>query len=207
MKKLSIIFIFLFAVTIHAQSSVAGYIGVGRSAFDFDDFQMKPENQAGNVPIGIQITLGDGMLQFGADASFSAVPFAFEVEQSGNKVGEVQITQLFLGGFLRVNIGNEAIQPYAKAGGGAYMGKLKWEPEAAYKSFAPADEEDFKTAFGFYLAAGVDFKIGKTIAIFAEIPYHFVKRKLDLEDVDDDDNPSFTANNFSVNAGIRILFK
>lgn len=59
----------------------------------------------------------------------------------------------------------------------------------------------------FYLAAGVDFKIGKTIAIFAEIPYHFVKRKLDLEDVDDDDNSSFTANNFSVNAGIRILFK
>lgn len=207
MKKFTVLLLLLGSISLYAQSSIAGYIGFGSSAFDFEDFELDPEDQAGFVPAGIQITLGDGMLQFGGEVSYAVVPFTFEYEANGNKVGELQITQLFAGGFLRVNIGNEAIQPYAKAGGGAYMGKLKWEPEDAYAMYAPAEEEDFKTAFGFYIAAGVDIKIGKTLAIFGEIPFHVVSRKLDVEGVDDEDIDSFTANHWAVLAGVRILFK
>lgn len=208
MKKLTTLFILLGAISLYAQSSVGGYIGFGYSAFGLDDFSMDTENQAGYVPAGIQITLGDGMLQFGAELSYSVVPFTFDVEYTGRKVGETQITQLFAGGFLRVNIGNEAIQPYAKAGGGAYMGKLKWEPEEQYTSyFGESADQDFKTAWGFYIAAGVDIKLTKTLAIFGEIPFHVVKRKLDVEDAQGNEPDSFSANNWAILGGVRILFK
>lgn len=207
MKKITILMLLVSALAVHAQSSVGGYIGFGRSAFSFEDFTIDPDAQAGYVPIGVQITLGDGMLQFGAEASYSAVPFKFEYEESGRKVGDISVTQLFLGGFLRINIGNEAIQPYVKAGGGAYMGKLKWEPEKAFEAMAPEDEMDFKTAFGFYGSVGIDIKLGKTLAIFGEIPFHIVSRKLDIEGVDDDDIDPITANNYALIAGVRILFK
>ena len=206
MKKLTILFLLLGAISLYAQSSVGGYIGFGYSSFGLDDISMDTEGQAGYVPAGIQITLGDGMLQFGGELSYSVVPFTFDVEYTGRKIGESQITQFFAGGFLRVNIGNEAIQPYAKAGGGAYMGKLKWEPEEQYASaFGEGTEEDFKTAFGFYIAAGVDIKLNKTLAIFGEVPFHVVKRKLDVEG--DAGDESFTANNWAIIGGIRILFK
>lgn len=79
-EKITILMLLVSALAVHAQSSVGGYIGFGRSAFSFEDFTIDPDAQAGYVPIGVQITLGDGMLQFGAEASYSAVPFKFEYE-------------------------------------------------------------------------------------------------------------------------------
>ncbi len=205
MKKLLPFLVILITISVQAQSSVAAYIGVGQSAFDLDETGViSTEDQAAYLPIGAQITLGEGMLQFGADLSYSAIPFTFEFQQNGVKVAEIKIDQLFAGGFLRVNIGNEAIQPYVKAGGGAYMGKLKIEPEEGQNTGNQETEYDFETAFGFYGAVGLDIKLGKTLAIFGELPLHIVKRKLDIEN---QDTESFTANNWSLNAGIRILFK
>jgi len=202
MKRLTILFLLLGTISLYAQSSVAGYVGAGYSSFGLDDFSLNTDDQAGFVPVGIQITLGDGMLQFGGEVFYAMVPFTFENKLNGVKTGEFQFTELFAGGFLRINIGNEAIQPYAKVGGGAYMGKLKWEPEKAYSRLYPEGDEDFKTAYGFYVAAGLDIKINKTLAIFGELPFHVVKRKLDVDGAE-----SFSANHWAIIAGIRILFK
>ncbi len=44
------------------------------------------------------------------------------------------------------------------------------------------DEEiDIKTAFGFNIGAGADFKIGSSSVLFAEFVYHIVSREVDAK--------------------------
>lgn len=203
MRKLSFLFLFIFITSIYGQSSSLGiYAGYGMSAFSDDFFFDLVENeQAGYIPIGAQITIGKGTFQFGAEASYSIVPFTWEVEESGEKVGEIKVTQLFAGAFARANIKmkNEKLLPYVKAGGGAYMGKIIAEPVDGEEV-----DHDFKTAFGFYGALGIDFKLNPTSAIFVEIPFHVVSREPDIEGVEFD---AEGANNYAVLVGFRYLFR
>jgi len=192
MKKFFLVLgvIFFFAGTQLAVSQVIGVQG-GLHVSDYED-QDTPSNGVGlGVSVGFKPI---PLIETGVEFQMLLTPFTDEVEAFGAKYTS-EITQNLLGAYVRVKLPLVIINPYAKVGAGMYMGK--WKQTIEIGGDKDTDEVDFKSAFGFNAAVGMEFLLG----IYAEAAYHMVDRTLDVEGAE-----AFGANNIAVNVGWRFDF-
>jgi len=216
MKRIATVIIVTlwFTISLQAQASIGVFAGYGQSSFEEDLFGDGSKlDQAGYIPIGIQIgynlpNLDFGTIFLGAEVNYAVSPFTFEMKGDvGNgeqTLADFKINQTVIGALVKVKFGKSNINPFIRLGGGAYMGGAEIQYTDEIKSFYQqqtgetlADEEtDVKTAFGFNVGAGADFKIGTSSAIFAEFVYHIVTREPDEANAE-----SIDANNWAIQVG------
>ncbi len=192
MKKFLLVLgvVFFLVGTQQAVSQVIGIQG-GIQVSDFED-QETPSNGVG---LGVSIGFNPiPMIETGVEYQMLLTPFTDELEAFGAKYTN-EISQNLLGAYVRVKLPLVIINPYAKVGAGMYMGKMKQTVEVGGDK--ETDEADFKSAFGFNAAVGMEFLLG----IYAEAAYHMVDRQLDVEGAE-----AFGANNIAVNVGWRFGF-
>jgi opacity protein-like surface antigen len=216
MNKFSLILLslILFSITINAQGSISIFAGYGQSSFDEDLFGDDSKiEQAGYVPVGLQGGFNINNLEFGsiflgAEFNYAVLPFTFDMSGdigSGDQtLAEIKINQMFIGALVKVKFGKGNANPFIRLGGGAYMGggdiEYSDELKTYYSQFGQTledEEQDLKTAFGFNVGAGSDFKINPSTTIFTEFVYHMVDREPDEENAE-----AFTANNWAIQVGM-----
>ncbi len=207
MKKLiSILFILVFLTGSAYSQSIGVFVGYGTSAFGNGEV----DTQSKFVPVGAHILFGSGgAFEIGAEVSYAAVPFTFELNDAtvNMKAGEIKMGQLYYGALAKLKIGSGGgIWPYLRAGGGMYTGKIKSEFTQEYKDLAATfgatvqdTEVNFKNAFGFNLGAGAEIDFSHNNGLFGEIVYHFVNREADQPGSD-----SFKANNWVIQVGFHF---
>ncbi|MCU0610605.1 MAG: outer membrane beta-barrel protein [Candidatus Eisenbacteria bacterium] len=184
----------LVAAGASAQTTLLGFAGYGQSAFE------DQEDAAGYIPVGAEllVELSPG-LSVGAEVNYAVVPFTWEYEYAGTKVGETKIGQMILGGLARFEMGQGSVRPHLRGGAGLYMGKAEFEAEAG--SGLLDSETDYKNAIGFNVGGGLTADFGDTKIWMAEFVYHIVSREADVEDAE-----SFGANNWAIHLGAGMKF-
>jgi len=206
MKKLiAIIFTMILLSGSVFSQSIGLFVGYGSSQFD----EQGLDTQSKYVPVGGHILFGAGAFEIGAEISYAAVPFTYEVFNTtyNMKSGELKIEQLYYGALAKLKIGSGGgIWPYVRAGAGMYTGKMKAELTQEFKDFAANNgvivqdsEKNMKSAFGFNLGGGVELDFSENNGLFGEIVYHFVNRQ-----VDEPGSDSFKANNFAIQVGFHF---
>ena len=219
MKKIVSILIvtFLLTFSLNAQISIGVYSGFGQSSFDDDSFgEGSKIEQAGYIPAGLQIgynlpKMSFGTIFLGAEVDYAVSPFTFAmndiVDNVEQKVADFKINQMVIGALVKVKFGQNNILPYIRLGGGAYTGGADFEYTDKIKQLylqgtgeTLEDEEiELKSAFGFNIGAGADFKIGTSSALFGEFVYHMVSREADEKEAE-----SFGANNWAAHVGFQF---
>jgi opacity protein-like surface antigen len=184
----------MVAVGASAQTTLLGYAGYGQSAFE------DQEDAAGYIPVGAEILveMSPG-LSVGAEVDYAVVPFTWEYEYLGTKVGETKVGQMVLGGLARFEMGQGSLRPHVRGGAGLYMGKAEFEAEEG--SGMTDSETDYKNAFGFNVGAGLTADFGETKIWMLEFVYHIVSREMDVEGAE-----SFGANNWALHLGAGMKF-
>jgi hypothetical protein len=185
----------LLASGAYGQGKVGAFVGFGQSAFEDQD------DAAGYIPVGVQ-----GLYQVapgfsvGAEVNISAVKFTWEImdEYTGEKAGEVSISQNVFGALAKYEFGQASIRPLLRAGLGMYMGKSDAEPAAGYTG---GGEVDYKSAFGFNIGGGATGCLGEKMFWLGEFVFHIVSREPDVEGAE-----SAGANNWAVHAGVGMKF-
>lgn len=181
----------LTTVGASAQTTLLGFVGYGQSAFEDQD------DAAGYIPVGAEILVEmSSGLSVGAEVNYAVVPFTWEVEYAGTKLGETKISQMVIGGLARFEMGQGSLRPHVRGGAGLYMGKAKYEPEQGTDT-----EEDFKNAIGFNVGGGITADFGESKIWLAEFVYHIVSRELDVEGAE-----SGGANNWAIHLGAGMKF-
>lgn len=218
MKRFTLLFILLFlcAISINGQGSIAIFGGYGQSSFDEDLFGGDTKiEQAGYLPTGIQLGYNLSGMQFGtilvgAEFNYAVSPFTFDISGdlgSGEQtLAEIKINQMLIGALVKVKLGNSNFNPFIRLGGGAYMGGVDTEYTDELKNYYQQngqsledEEEDLKTAFGFNVGAGADIQMGSSNTFFLEFVYHIVSREADVENAE-----SFVANNWAAQVGVKF---
>lgn len=219
MKKILAILIvtFLLTFSLNAQVTIGIYSGFGQSSFDDDSFGEGAKiEQAGYIPAGLQIgfnlpKMSFGTIYLGAEVDYAVVPFAFamngEIDNVEQKVAELKVNQMLIGALVKIKFGQNNLNPFIRLGGGAYTGGLDFEYEEKVKQLylqgtgeTLEDEEiELKSAFGFNIGAGADFKIGTSSVLFGEFVYHMVSREVDEKGAE-----SFGANNWAAHVGFQF---
>jgi hypothetical protein len=162
-------------------------------------------DQTGYLPAGVSVEFGRDMFTFGFEANYSVLPFTFEINQEiFGKTGELEITQLVAGAFIKIRFRDrKEINPYLRGGIAYYGGRGKTSFTQEFKNFFPDVEDyeaDLKPAVGFNGGIGMDFPITPSSFIYLEANYHFVQREEDVL------NPeSFQANNFAFLVGFTFF--
>ncbi len=198
-KSLLVLFVLLFSVfSAYSQSSINIFGGYGQSDFDLEVEEGEEGTQAGYVPVGVQLLFGN-QLQFGGEFHYAVVPFTFEFETGGTKIGDLIVNQMFAGGLVRFHLGTGDFKPFVRGGGGVYMGDMEFEYTDEFQDVAEDETIDMKSAFGFNVGGGVVSKMGDKNAFFGEFVYHIVDREPDVED-----SEANKANNWAVQVGFQI---
>lgn len=208
MKKLGLIFLLLFLASGTAYSqSIGAFGGYGSSAFGDD-----VDEESNYIPVGVQLLFGSSNFEFGVEVNYAVVPFTFSM----GDMGDMKINQLNYGALAKFKFGtSRGIWPYLRAGAGMYTGSLKFDFTDEINDFGIEDvENDFKSAFGFNLGAGVEMNINRGGGLFAEFVYHVVERELDVEenelsggDLTLGESSKMTANNWAIHVGFRFSLK
>ena len=208
MKKwVLIIFIISGLINIvNGQVRASLYAGYGFSQFDDLEFAGGTAGQTGYVPAGVNIEYGGNMFAVGIEATYSFMPFIFDLEaESYGKVGETEITQLSAGGFVKVRFRNKnEINPFVRAGLAYYGGisRITFTDEFKQTINDTEDsEDDLVAAIGFNAGIGMDFPLSQVSFIYFEGIYHFVQRKYDIPNAE-----SFRANSFAFFLGFTHSF-
>ncbi len=199
-------FLFVFTSANYAQFKIGAFAGYGMSAFENQD------EGAGYLPLGIQAyysleKLKFGSLNFGLEFNYAVSPFTFEAKDanSGQKLWESKLNQLVIAALIKVKFLKKNINPFIRLGAGLYTGNQDNEFTDLGKQYLqqnnlqPVEETKFKSAFGFNIGAGADYKVGKTGAVFFEFVYHIVSRAVDVEGAQ-----SSGLNNWAVQAGFQV---
>lgn len=196
---IAVIALGILAAGASAQTKLAAFLGYGQSAFDNDDLYWI-EDQAGYIPLGVQgvFELSPG-LSIGAELNFAIVPFTWEIEELGEKIGENKVKQTVIGVLCKYEIGQGRMRPHLRGGAGMYMGGSEFTAEEG--SFYIDGETDFKNAVGFNIGGGLTADWGYDRFWLAEFVYHIVEREEDVED-----GESFGANNWAIQLGAGMKF-
>lgn len=198
MKKILIISVALLITSLSfGQTRISIYAGYGISQFDDLIFSNDNMEQTGYVPAGLSVEFGRDMFTFGFEGNYSVMPFKFDLNQEGfGKAGELEVTQLVIGGFVKIRFRDRReINPYIRAGVAYYGGKGKTKFNDEFKTFftdVEDTEADLKPAVGINGGIGMDFPLSPVSFLFLEGNYHFVKREEDIDNAE-----SFQANNFA----------
>lgn len=177
-----------------AQTTLLGFAGYGQSAFE------DQEDAAGYIPVGAQIMVAMSQgLAVGAEFNYAVVPFTWEYEYNGTKLGETKIGQMIFGGLARYEVGQGSLRPHLRGGAGLYMGKAEFEAESG--SGLPNSEVDYKNAIGFNVGGGITSDFGESKIWLLEFVYHIVSREADVAD-----SESFGANNWAIHLGAGMKF-
>ncbi|MBN1426142.1 hypothetical protein JXA88_16450 [Candidatus Fermentibacteria bacterium] len=184
----------VIAVGASAQTTLLGFVGYGQSAFEDQD------DAAGYIPVGaeIMVEMSPG-LSVGAEVNYAVVPFTWEYEYAGTKVGETKINQMILGGLARFEMGQGSLRPHVRGGAGLYMGNGEFEAEE--NSGLLDSDVDYKNAFGFNVGGGLTADFGETKIWMLEFVYHIVSREADVAG-----SESFGANNWALHLGAGMKF-
>lgn len=219
MKRVLIVLIVTVFLTIssQAQVTIGIYTGFGQSSFDEDLLgEGSKTEQAGYIPVGLQIgynlsPMPFGTISVGVEINYAVVPFTFAMSDDiGNGIEELadfKINQMLVGGLVKIKFGQNNLKPFVRVGGGAYTGGADIEYSEKVKEFAQQqygeildDEEiDIKSAFGFNVGAGLDYKFSTSTLLFGEFVYHMVNREVDEKGAE-----SFGANNWAAQIGIQF---
>jgi hypothetical protein len=128
------------------------------------------------------------------------VPFKWDFELDGEKIGEQKVTQTIIGVLGKYEIGQGRMRPHVRGGAGMYMGKVKFDAEEGYTA---GDDIDLKSAFGFNFGGGITADWGYDKFWVAEFVYHIVSREADIEGYDTEPEGS---NNWAVQLGAGMKF-
>lgn len=207
MKKFILIVIMFLFTSIgfsQEQGSFVLFAGYGQSFFadDLSDDGYQVE-EAKYLPVGIQVLWGLGNLQLGGEVNYAAVPFTFQLGDESVDLGEISISQLYYGILANFRLGTgSGIIPYIRGGGGMYTGTFKVDFSDDLNALGSEDSEvDFKSTFGFNFGAGIEINLSPNSGIIAELVYHKVNRKLDLEGAEEG-----KADNAAVQVGFKFGF-
>jgi hypothetical protein len=188
----------LFSATmIQGQFRISMYAGYGLSQFDDELFTEDVLDQTTYLPVGASVEYGLEMFTFGIEANYSVLPFTFDMPvYELENAWELEITQLVIGGFVKVRFRDiSEINPYIRAGLGYYGGKGRNNYSDEFKQLSTGledTESDFEPAIGFNGGIGMDFPVSNVSFLYLEGIYHFVQRKYDIPNAE-----SFKANNFA----------
>ncbi len=199
-KYIVVMLVVLFATfTVKAQSSIGIFGGYGQSKFDLSDENSEDSklSQSDFIPVGAELLFGT-RFQIGGEVSYSVVPFSFKAETDGKTLVEEKISQILVGGVVKLNFGEGVFRPFVRGGAGLYMGKDKIEFNEELQSF-PDTTINFKSSFGLNVGGGLKVRIGERSFLFGEFVYHMVKRQLDVEGAE-----NMKMDNWAIRAGFEF---
>ena len=147
------------------------FSGFGISNFNGQEIYGNSDefSQATYVPIGAQLLVGIGIVQFGGEFNYSVMPFSFDISATnGNDVAKDELNQIQFGGLVRVNFTKGLVKPFVRGGAGLYAGDLSRDFE---NSQLQDQTFELNNDFGFNFGGGLAFANG-----FFEFVYHLVDR-------------------------------
>ena len=180
--------------------SIGVFGGYGSSAYgdDFaDDF-----DQAKYIPVGAFVLFGSGSsFEIGGEINYAVTPFTFESE-----FGDLKLNQLYYGALAKFKFGSgRGILPYVRGGAGLYTGTMEFDFSDEANAYGLEDAEfDLKNAFGFNVGGGIEIGMRQNDGFFAEFVYHIVDRELGADDTEQEENESFSANNWAIHVGVSF---
>ncbi len=204
MKQLLVVFLALLfiAFSVQAQSQIGIFGGYGKSNFDLSDENGEDSglDQSSFIPVGAELLFGS-KFQIGAEVSYSVSPFSFKAEEGGVTYVEERISQILVGGVVKIHFGEGTIRPFVRGGAGLYMGKDEIDFNEEFSQFLGVTDTtiNFKSAFGFNFGGGLKFQLGENSFLFGEFVYHMVKRELDVEGAE-----KMKMDNWAIRGGIEF---
>ena len=156
----------LLISTIGMAQSIGVFGGYLNSSFEEQD------DAASAIELGASFVF-DALPILDAGAEYTMTVSPFEFEESDPFFGDIKLklNSSMFGVFARYNLPLPALTPYIRVGAGYYSGSVEAE------ALGQSGEEDFSSALGFNVGAGINTFTG----LNAEFVYHIVKRELDQQ--------------------------